>query len=135
MVLDFWKIAMRPGKPLMVGSLGGTVVLGLPGNPVSSVVCAYLFLEPLLRRLGGLPAGDRRAQARLDGTLPANDGRQDYVRAHLSKADDGSWIVQPFPRQDSSMMRVLAEAGCLIVRPIGAPAIGAGEPCEIMLLR
>lgn len=135
MVLDFWKIAMRPGKPLMVGSLGGTVVLGLPGNPVSSVVCAYLFLEPLLRRLGGLPAGDRRAQARLDGTLPANDGRQDYVRAHLSKADDGSWIVQPFPRQDSSMMRVLAEAGCLIVRPIGAPAIGSGEPCEIMLLR
>lgn len=135
MVLDFWKIAMRPGKPLMVGSLGGTVVLGLPGNPVSSVVCSYLFLEPLLRRLGGLPASDRRGRALLCDAMPANDGRQDYVRARLSKADDGGWIAQPFSRQDSSMMRVLAEADCLIVRPIGAPAAEAGEPCEIMLLR
>lgn len=135
MVLDFWKIAMRPGKPLMVGSLGGTVVLGLPGNPVSSIVCSYLFLEPLLRHLGGLPASDRRARARLDGALPANDGRQDYVRARLGKADDGSWTARPFARQDSSMMRVLAEADCLIVRPIGAPAAETGAPCEIMLLR
>ncbi|KQV34390.1 MULTISPECIES: gephyrin-like molybdotransferase Glp [unclassified Rhizobium] len=135
MVLDFWKIAMRPGKPLMVGSLGGTVVLGLPGNPVSSVVCSYLFLEPLLRHLGGLPASDRRARARLNGALPANDGRQDYVRARLGKADDGSWTARPFAKQDSSMMRVLAEADCLIVRPIGAPTAEAGDPCEIMLLR
>ncbi|MDQ0320423.1 molybdopterin molybdotransferase [Pararhizobium capsulatum DSM 1112] len=134
MVLDFWKIAMRPGKPLMVGSLGKTVVLGLPGNPVSSLVCSYLFLEPILRHLGGLPANNRLVSAQLGEALPANDVRQDYIRGRLRKNDNGDRIADPFARQDSSMMRVFAQADCLIIRPVGAPAAEAGAPCEIMLL-
>jgi molybdopterin molybdotransferase len=135
MLLDFWKIAMRPGKPLMVGSLADTVVLGLPGNPVSSLVCAYLFLEPLVRHIGGRPPLTRKVSARLGEALPANDTRQDYVRAHLQEDEDGALIAHPFPRQDSSMIRVFAEADCLIVRPIGAPAAAAGAPCIVMRLR
>ncbi len=134
MLLDFWKIAMRPGKPLMVGSLGKTVILGLPGNPVSSLVCSYLFLEPLLRHMAGLPAAQRIASARLGQPLPANDGRQDYIRARLRENADDIRIAQPFARQDSSMIRVFAEANCLIIRPIEAPAAAAGALCDIMLL-
>ena len=135
MVLDFWQIAMRPGKPLMVGTLDGMIVLGLPGNPVSSLVCSLLFLEPLLRHLGSLPRRDRSAKAYTLTPLPANDKRQDYVRARLSRSSDGSLQAETFSRQDSSMMQVFAQSDCLIVRPPHAPALDAGKLCDIMMLR
>lgn len=135
MVLDFWQIAMRPGKPLMVGSLSGMTVLGLPGNPVSSLVCALLFLEPLLRHLGSLPPRDRSGKAKTLTALPANDKRQDYVRARLTRANDGSLQAETFSRQDSSMMQVFARSDCLIVRPPHAPAVEAGAVCDVMILR
>lgn len=135
MVLDFWQIAMRPGKPLMVGSLHGMTVLGLPGNPVSSLVCALLFLEPLLRHLGRLPRRNRSGQARTVTALAANDKRQDYVRARLTWGDDGVLRAETFSRQDSSMMQVFAQSGCLIIRPPHAPAVNAGALCDVMILR
>ncbi|WP_455271653.1 molybdopterin molybdotransferase MoeA [Rhizobium herbae] len=135
MVLDFWQIAMRPGKPLMVGSLQGMTVLGLPGNPVSSLVCALLFLEPLLRHIGSLPRRDRSARAKTLTALPANDKRQDYVRARLTRGIDGSLQAETFSRQDSSMMQVFARSDCLIIRPPHAPAMDAGTLCDIMVLR
>ncbi len=135
MVLDFWQIAMRPGKPLMVGTLNGMTVLGLPGNPVSSLVCSLLFLEPLLRHLGSLPRRDRSSQARTVTALPANDKRQDYVRARLTRGADGVLRAETFSRQDSSMMQVFAQSDCLIVRPPHAPAVDAGAVCNVMILR
>jgi len=135
MTLDFWRIAMRPGKPLMVGTLGAMHVLGLPGNPVSSLVCSLLFLEPLTRHLAGLQPSDRCARAILGTPLPENDKRQDYIRARLSIDGEGRMTATPFLRQDSSMMQVFANADCLIVRPPQAPAIDAGSPCDVMILR
>lgn len=135
MTLDFWRIAMRPGKPLMVGQLGATAVLGLPGNPVSSLVCALLFLEPLTRKLGRLPSRERMATARLASPLPANDIRQDYVRARLSKGEDGGLVAHPFPRQDSSMMKVFAQSDGLIVRAPHAAQAPLGAKCDILRLR
>jgi molybdopterin molybdotransferase len=135
MELDFWRIAMRPGKPLMVGSLGETHVLGLPGNPVSSLVCGLLFLEPLVRKLAGLPSVNRDAMAETAVTLSANDRRQDYVRATLSKSATGTWLAQPSGKQDSSMMNIFAHADCLIIRPPHAPELAVGGPCPVMLLR
>ncbi|WP_426230286.1 gephyrin-like molybdotransferase Glp [Pararhizobium sp. DWP3-4] len=135
MVLDFWQIAMRPGKPLMVGTLDGMTVLGLPGNPVSSLVCALLFLEPLLRHLGSLPPRDRSGQAKTVTALPANDKRQDYVRARLTRGADGVLRAETFLRQDSSMMQVFAQSDCLIIRPPHASAVDAGAVCDVMILR
>lgn len=135
MTLDFWRIAMRPGKPLMVGQLGGMAVLGLPGNPVSSLVCALLFLEPLIRKLASLAARDRLTTARLASPLPANDKRQDYVRARLSKDAHGSLLAHPFPRQDSSMMKVFAQSDCLIVRAPNAEEAPVGSRCQVLQLR
>ncbi|MFD1326677.1 molybdopterin molybdotransferase MoeA [Mycoplana ramosa] len=135
MELDFWKIAMRPGKPLMVGRLGGMQILGLPGNPVSSMVCALLFLEPLIRRLARLPQSDRRTFATAGARLSANDQRQDYVRASVTQRGDGVLEATPFAKQDSSMMKLFAAADCLIVRPPFAEATEIGDPCEILLLR
>ena len=135
MVLDFWQIAMRPGKPLMVGTLDGITVMGLPGNPVSSLVCSLLFLEPLLRHLGSLQPRDRSGQAKTVTALPANDKRQDYVRARLTRGADGVLRAETFPRQDSSMMQVFAQSDCLIVRPPHAPAVDAGDVCDVMILR
>ncbi|MGF6177045.1 molybdopterin molybdotransferase MoeA [Ensifer sp. 4252] len=135
MTLDFWRIAMRPGKPLMVGQLADMAVLGLPGNPVSSLVCALLFLEPLVRKLARLPDRDRLTSARLALPLLANDKRQDYVRARLSSDADGSLVAHPFPRQDSSMMKVFAQSDCLIVRAPNAEAAPAGTHCQIVRLR
>ncbi|APO74860.1 molybdopterin molybdotransferase [Rhizobium etli 8C-3] len=135
MKLDFWKIAMRPGKPLMVGSLGSRHVLGLPGNPVSSLVCALLFLEPLVRKLACLPPVKRDAMVEAAVTLASNDQRQDYVRAKLAKSSSGKWLAEPFGKQDSSMMKVFAHADCLIIRPPHAPQLPAGSPCPVMLLR
>jgi molybdopterin molybdotransferase len=133
MALDFWRIAMRPGKPLMVGRLGATRVLGLPGNPVSTFVCSELFLKPLIRAMLGLPTAPEIASAKLGAAMGENDGRQDYVRARLSLAD-GERIVTPFPLQDSSMLSTLAAADALIIRPIAAPPAAAGDRVPILLL-
>jgi molybdopterin molybdotransferase len=132
MGLSFWNVAMRPGKPLMYGRLDGTSVLGLPGNPVSSFVCAALFLVPLLRQLAGrkdisLPT----ARAVLGSALPANDGRAEYMRATLATSPDGSPVATPFSKQDSSLLVPLARADCLIIREPYAPAAGPGSPCDI----
>ncbi|WP_081158148.1 gephyrin-like molybdotransferase Glp [Ensifer aridi] len=135
MTLDFWRIAMRPGKPLMVGELTGMSVLGLPGNPVSSLVCALLFLEPLTRKLAHLPPRSRLTTARLAAPLPANDRRQDYVRARLTAEPDGSLLAHPFSRQDSSMVSIFAQSEGLIVRPPHAPEALSGETCTVLKLR
>lgn len=135
MELDFWRIAMRPGKPLMVGRLGDMQVLGLPGNPVSSLVCGLLFLEPLLCRLGHIQPKNRMRQAKLASALGANDKRQDYIRARLFDAEGSLPAVESFGKQDSSMMRVFSQSDCLIVRPPYAPAADVGETVPVMLLR
>ena len=108
--LDFWQIAMRPGKPLMVGRYRGTPMLGLPGNPVSTFVCAMLFLVPAIERLSGVASTAPPAPQRPRGSaraVPANDRRQDYLRARLARAADGIEEAVPFEVQDSSMMRLL----------------------------
>jgi molybdopterin molybdotransferase len=132
--LDFWKIAMRPGKPMMYGRRGRQQVIGLPGNPVSALVCTRLFLKPLLDSLLGLPAGSDLVEARLGADMPANDSRQDHVRATLSVAADGTRVATPFARQDSSMQRTFREADCLIIRTANAPAAPAGSPAPVLLL-
>jgi molybdopterin molybdotransferase len=135
MQLDFWRIAMRPGKPLMVGSLDGMHVLGLPGNPVASLVTGMLFLEPLLRRLAHLPERVREVQGITARTLKANDQRQDYLRAKLSRNEAGVIVADVCERQDSSMMKIFAHADGLIIRQPHAAALAAGEPCPILLIR
>ena len=131
--LDFWQIAMRPGKPLMVGRYRGTPMVGLPGNPVSTLVCALLFLRPALDRLSGAASFEEATPtARLGTALPKNDRRQDYLRSRLARAADGTLEVFPFEVQDSSMMRLLSEADCLVVRPPNAPAIAAGVTVPIV---
>lgn len=135
MELDFWRIAMRPGKPLMVGSLDGMHVLGLPGNPVASMVTGMLFLEPLLRRLAGLPERRREVQGVTANALKPNDQRQDYLRSKLTRNDKGQLVADANPKQDSSMMKIFAHADGLIVRPPHAPELVAGEPCPILLIR
>lgn len=134
MDLDFWKIAMRPGKPLMFGRLGPMRVLGLPGNPVSSLVCGLLFLKPLIQSLLGLPITDETEVAELGAAVRANDKRQDYIRASLVDMPDGRHIATPLPRQDSSMLSTFAQALCLIVRPPFAEAEAIGAPCRILRL-
>jgi molybdopterin molybdotransferase len=135
MQLDFWRIAMRPGKPLMVGSLGPMHVLGLPGNPVSSMVCATLFLEPLIARLAHLPAGSRQRRAVTTTDLAENDHRQDYLRASIRRGAHGKLEVTSFGKQDSSQMKIFANSDALIIRPPHAPPQPAGTECEILLLR
>jgi len=135
MDLSFWRIAMRPGKPLMAGRLGKTKVLGLPGNPVSSLVCGLLFLKPLIHELLGLPqTSDRPRTAILEAPLPENDRRQDYIRATIAEDDAGRLHVTPFDRQDSSMLNLLASSGALIVRAPHAPASAAGADVPILIL-
>jgi molybdopterin molybdotransferase len=131
--LDFWQIAMRPGKPLMVGRYRGATMVGLPGNPVSTLVCALLFLRPALDRLSGIAVPEEPPPtARLGAALLKNDQRQDYLRSRLTRAADGTLEVFPFEVQDSSMMRLLAMADCLVVRPPHAPAIAAGGMVPIV---
>ena len=133
--LSFWRVALRPGRPMMHGRLGPMQVLGVPGNPVSSYVCAFLFLVPLIRRLAGrsdihhLPC-----PARLGRDLPDNDERADYLRATLREPLDGIPIpiATPLPAQDSSLMAPLAAADCLLIREPHAPAATAGSPCAIL---
>ncbi len=134
--LDFWKIAMRPGKPLMFGTVGETRLLGLPGNPVSSLVCAHVFLRPALERMLGLEEGAAPGPrtARLGADLDANDERQDYLRSALETGADGVPVATPFSRQDSSMISLLARAQCLVVRPPHAPPARCGETVEIVPL-
>lgn len=132
--IDFWKIAMRPGKPFMYGRKGQQQVLGLPGNPVSALVCAQLFLKPLLNCLQGLPVDEVPTMARLGIAMPANDSRQDHVRAMLEIAADGSRTATPCGKQDSSMQRTFRDAHCLIVRPPNAPAALMGDLVPILNL-
>ncbi len=130
--LDFWRIAMRPGKPLMHGRIGTSRFLGLPGNPVSALVCGQLFLKPMVRTLLGLNSDDGLEQtARLGGNLAANDERQDYLRAERRITGDGA-VVVAFKRQDSSMLRRLQQADCFIVRPPHAQAATTGEIVPIV---
>jgi len=132
--LDFWQIAMRPGKPMMYGRRDGLHVLGLPGNPVSTHVCAILFMRPLLRALLGRSDVHNVLEDAVCGApLRENDRRQDYLRATLSHSD-GDLVATPFSAQDSSLSRPLALADCLMVRPPFAPAAAAGEPCRILRL-
>ena len=131
--LGFWSIAMRPGKPLMHGRIGGVPMLGLPGNPVSTMICGLLFLRPMLRALLGLPDdGDRRETARLGRDLPANDRREEYMRARLGRDEDGVPVATPFDAQDSAMVSLMAAAQCLVVRPPHAPPAVAGETVGIV---
>jgi molybdopterin molybdotransferase len=125
---------MRPGKPFMYGRRGRQRVMGLPGNPVSALVCARLFLKPLLDALLGLAEQREPAMARLGAPMKANDSRQDYVRATLRLAPDGARIATPHTLQDSSMQRTLRESHCLIVRPPVAPAAAEGSLVPILLL-
>jgi molybdopterin molybdotransferase len=132
--LSFWRVALRPGRPMMHGRLGAMQVLGVPGNPASSYVCAFLFLVPLIRRLAGRTDIEPVPQpARLGIDLPANDERADYLRATLSQGPDGP-IATPLPSQDSSLMAPLAKADCLLIRQPYAPAAAAGSPCEMLKL-
>ena len=133
--VDFWRIAMRPGKPLMFGRMGGSLVLGLPGNPVSAFVCALLFLRPLIDAMLGLPAGPpAREPARLGTDLAANDRREDYLRARLAPDGEGLPVATPFARQDSSMLARFVEADALLVRAPHAPPASAGDLVEIIRL-
>jgi molybdopterin molybdotransferase len=135
MTLDFWQIAMRPGKPLLFGQLGATPVLGLPGNPVSAMVCAILFLLPALSRLCGLPAAPPpTTTAVLGSAVKANDRRADHLRASISTDETGRLVVLPFAVQDSAMLRRLALADALILRPPLAPALEAGSEVSIIRL-
>jgi molybdopterin molybdotransferase len=135
LVVDFWQIAMRPGKPLMHGRLGDVPMIGLPGNPVSSLVCAILFVVPALQKLSGLAAAaPPTVMARLGAPLAANDKRADHLRATLSTAPDGTLVATAFPRQDSSMLRLMAQAGALILRAAHAPAAEAGALVPVIPL-
>ena len=134
MDLSFWKVAMRPGRPLMHGRLGDMHVLGLPGNPVSSYVCAFLFLVPLIRRMSGRADLTTPTETAVLGVdLSENDERADYLRATLEIRSEGA-VATPFPVQDSSMMAPLAKANCLLVREAHAPAAKVGSPCNVVRL-
>jgi molybdopterin molybdotransferase len=134
LALSFWRVALRPGRPMMHGRLGDLQVLGVPGNPVSSYVCAFLFLVPLIRTLAGRTDIAHLPQsARLGSDLPANDERADYLRATLHGGPNGP-VATPLPAQDSSLMAPLAKADCLLIREPHAPAAAAGSDCVILKL-
>ena len=130
--LGFWKIAMRPGKPLIWGKIGNAPLLGLPGNPVSTAVCALVFLAPAISKLGGGTHQQHLFSAAITNDLPENDLRQDYIRASIGRADYGVTSVHPAQRQDSSMMATLAQADAFIVRPPFDPPITAGDIVSIL---
>ena len=133
--IAFWRIAMRPGKPMMHGRLGAMRVIGLPGNPVSSYVCGFLFLVPLIRSLLGRSTIHHNIETALLGRdVVANDQREDYLRARLEKGADGALIATPVNHQDSSLLGNLAAARALVIRPPFAPAASAGSACNILQL-
>jgi molybdopterin molybdotransferase len=133
--MAFWRIAMRPGKPMMHGRLGAMQVLGLPGNPVSSYVCGFLFLVPLIRALTGRAAVHHRVETALLGRdVAANDLREDYLRARLELRADGVLIATPVDHQDSSLLGNLAAAQALVIRAPFAPKAAAGSACDILRL-
>ncbi len=133
--LDFWKVAMRPGKPLIAGHVGPTPVLGLPGNPVSALICAALFLLPSLDVMGGLPAAAPRTErAILGAAVKENDRRADHLRASLGNGPGGLLIATPFPRQDSGLLNMLTRADALILRAPFAPALPEGGEVEVIRL-
>jgi len=135
LALSFWKVAMRPGRPMMHGRLSGMHVLGLPGNPVSAYVCSVLFLVPLIRCLvGRSDCVPQVSSAVLGHDLPENDERADYLRSALALAPDGTEVATPFPVQDSSMLQFLAKADCLVIREPHAPPAKAGTRCAILKL-
>ena len=133
--IAFWRIAMRPGKPMMHGRLGAMRVVGVPGNPVSAYVCTMLFVVPLIRALSGRSdVHPVREDALLGCDVAANDVREDYLRARLEKRDDGVLVATPVNHQDSSLLANLAAAQALVVRAPFAPAARTGSPCEILRL-
>jgi len=135
LVVDFWQIAMRPGKPLLFGNMGAVPVLGLPGNPVSALVCAILFMLPTLCRLSGLPAAPPPVTRAIAGAaLKENDRRADHLRSTLVTDAEGRLVATPFPVQDSAMLRRLALADALILRAPHAPALPAGAEVPIIRL-
>jgi molybdopterin molybdotransferase len=135
MVLDFWKIAMRPGKPMLFGRLGCQRVLGLPGNPVSALICGRVFLLPLIDRLLGRETSPAAAvRARLILPLEKNGNRQHFMRAVTSRDASGTLLVTPQLSQDSSLMSPLAASNALIVRSIDAPACAAGDEVDVLAM-
>ena len=133
--LEFWRIAMRPGKPLMFGKLGKQCVIGLPGNPVSALVCSRVFLLPLIwKMLGYGPDQGQALTANLAVALPANGPRQHYMRAKLGYGPDGVATITPVRSQDSSLLAPLSEADCLLVREANAPEMRPGEPAQVLML-
>jgi molybdopterin molybdotransferase len=135
MTLDFWQIAMRPGKPLLFGQLGTVGVLGLPGNPVSALVCGVLFLVPAINHMLGLPGEPPATEpALLGAALAANDRRADHLRATLTRGQQGETIATPFPMQDSAMLQRLARADALILRAPHAPALAKGTEVRVIRL-
>ena len=132
--LDFWQIAMRPGKPVLFGSLAGVPLLGLPGNPVSVGVCALLFVRAAVRTMLGLDPALPETAGVLGVELGANDRRQEYLRSASTRRPDGALEVRPFKRQDSSMLALLARADCLVVREPFAPAMSPGTSVRVVPL-
>ena len=134
--VDFWRIAMRPGKPLMFGRIDGTYLIGLPGNPVSSLVCAIIFLTPAIRKMLGMDnLLPETGTARLGTDLPENDEREDYLRASLSRDDKGDIVATPYGKQDSSMFATIARADALVIRKPFASALKAGSAVEFIALK
>ena len=136
MELGFWRIAMRPGKPLIHGALGPMQIMGLPGNPVSSIVCTLTFLIPLIRKLSGDPnaGADASQPAILGADIKANDQRQDFIRAVLTRDQRGRTVATPHALQDSSLLSVFSRSQALLLRRPHAPAAQAGDDCEILRL-
>ncbi len=133
--LAFWKIAMRPGKPMLYGRMGAQRVLGVPGNPVSALICAHVFLLPMMARMLGLAVDAHpNKEAVLGEALEANGDREHYMRAVSAWRENGDRVVSPLPSQDSSLMAALARADCLIVRPPHAPAAPEGAKVRIIPL-
>jgi molybdopterin molybdotransferase len=134
--LAFYRVAMRPGKPVAFGRLGDLPVLSLPGNPASVAVSAAVLVEPAIRTLQGrTDAVAPLLSARLGCALPANDVRQEYRRARLERTDDGGLLAHPFAGQDSAMLRLMADADCLVVRPPHAPAAALGDRVRVLRVR
>jgi molybdopterin molybdotransferase len=134
LTLDFWQIAMRPGKPLMFGRVRDVPLLGLPGNPVSAGVCAVLFVRAALFAMLGLDPAPPEVPGVLGAPLGANDRREEYLRASVKWRGDGRLEATPAPRQDSSMLATFARADCLIKRAPFAPAMSPGTPVSLLLL-